>query len=245
MLQSFLKNWKNKYKRSKASLSSSQSTLLRKILGFKPGDIALYELAFKHKSISKEALQNNERLEFLGDAILNSIVSEYLFNKYPEADEGFLSELRAKVVNRAQLNELGLKIGCADLIELDKAMMNQELTATSILGNALEALIGAIYLDQGYKSTETFIVDLVTKNLDLDKLVTTEFNFKSRLLEWAQKERIKIAFDLVREDESGDKKVFEVEVIADGKVLGSGKDTNKKQAEQKAAKIAYRKIFTH
>src|SRR5690606_34947298 len=160
---------------------------LKNILGFVPGNVRLYQMAFRHKSVAKpikEGVKNsNERLEFLGDAVLGSVVAELLFKLYPYKDEGFLTEMRSKIVSRANLNQLSRKLGFNELIEFDARMISYPNKQGSLLGDAFEALIGAVYLDKGYKFTREFLLSRIIKpHVDIHTLEITETNFKSRLI---------------------------------------------------------------
>lgn len=216
---------------------------LNNILGFVPGNIKLYELAFRHKSVAipiREGIKNsNERLEFLGDAVLGSVVAELLFKLYPYKDEGFLTEMRSKIVSRANLNQLSRKLGLDKLVQYDARMIGYATKQNSLLGDAFEALIGAIYLDKGYKFTKEFLLSRIIKpHVDIHTLETTETNFKSRLIEWCQQEGKNVAFSVIKEPEEEYAKMFNVEVIIDGNVYGVGRDFNKKSAEKLAAEQA-------
>jgi len=165
-------------------------------------------------------------------------VAEYLFKKYPYKDEGFLTELRSKIVSRVSLNDLALKIGLSKLVEYDKKSMQNINLRNSIFGNALEAFIGAIFLDQGYKKSKYFIIEkLIRFHIDVDKLQQTEKNFKGRLIEFTQKAGMNLDFN-VTELAHGKQKIYKLTVIIDDKVFGEAEHTNKKQAEQQASEKA-------
>lgn len=228
---------------------SSQKKLVRSLknlLGFTPGNITVYQLAFRHSSISGEIKMNNERLEFLGDAVLSAVVAEYVFKKFPYKSEGFLTEMRSKMVSRPSLNSIAKKIGLGDFIQFNKA--DKHINQMSILGNAFESLIGAIYLDKGFNKTKIFIYNkIIQPHFDIEELESTERNFKSRLLERAQKEGKSVEFKLVEERKENYRKLFSIVVVIDGENLGMGVDFNKKNAEQKAAEktlMQLSKIFT-
>jgi ribonuclease III len=215
---------------------------LKNLLGFVPGNISLYRMAFRHKSVAtniKKGVKNsNERLEFLGDAVLGSVVAEVLFKLYPYEDEGFLTELRSKIVSRVNLNQLARKLGFDKLIEFDNRMLNSSRQG-SLLGDAFEALIGAVYLDKGYEFTKTFLVNHIIKShIDIHQLDLTETNFKSKLIEWCQRHSKDIAFDLVGNLDGENSKLFTVQATIDGEVMGLGKEFNKKNAEKLAAEKA-------
>lgn len=210
---------------------------IRNIFGFYPGNISLYKLAFTHKSQAEE-LHNgirisNERLEFLGDTVLSTVVADYLFRMFPFKDEGFLTETRSKIVSRTQLNKLSLKLGVDQLIIHTQDKNN---VYKSIKGDAFEALIGAIYLDKGYNFTRKILINRVIKNnFDLNELVNTDLNFKSRLIEWAQKEKMPLEFVVVKEVGAGYQKQYIVNVIVNNEIAGTGRDYSIKGAEQNAS----------
>ncbi len=212
------------------------------MLGFVPGNLSLYRLAFRHKSVAqsvKKGVKNsNERLEFLGDAVLGSVVAEVLFKLYPFEDEGFLTELRSKIVNRVNLNQLARKLGFEQLIQYDNRMVNST-RQSSLLGDAFEALIGAIYLDKGYDFTRNFLVNHIIKShIDIHRLEQTETNFKSKLIEWCQRHGKDITFELIDNKEGESNKLFTVQASIDGEIMGTGKEFNKKNAEKLAAEKA-------
>jgi ribonuclease-3 len=221
------------------------SYAIKNIFGFYPGNISLYKLAFRHKSASAELKNgfkiNNERLEFLGDAILSAVVADFLFKKFPFKDEGFLTELRSKIVSRSQLNKLSEKLGLNKLIQTtDSSSFNR-----SILGDAFEALIGAIYIDKGYQFTSKIILGRIIKyHLNIDEIESTEVNFKSKLIEFAQKEKKTVEFVVVDEVGYGYQKYYVINALLDKIVLGQGKDTAIKKAEQNASEDALNKLFS-
>jgi ribonuclease-3 len=215
---------------------------LKNLLGFIPGNLSLYRMAFRHKSIAtnvKKGVKNsNERLEFLGDAVLGSVVAEVLFKLYPYKDEGFLTELRSKIVSRVNLNQLARKLGFEQLVEYDNRMVSNTRQG-SLLGDAFEALIGAVYLDQGYDFTKNFLINHIIKShIDIHTLEQTETNFKSKLIEWCQRHGKDISFDLVENQEGESAKLFSVHAVIDGEVMGLGKEFSKKNAEKLSAEKA-------
>lgn len=216
----------------------------RKITGFLPGRVELYELAATHKSacisMPDGTSVNNERLEYLGDAILNAIIADYLYIQFPGSDEGFLTQLRSKIVKRKELNRLAYLLGISNLIILNK---NQRQDKINILGNALEAIIGAIYLDKGYYKAKKFVIaKILIKHLDLERLAKKESDFKSRIIEWAQKNKKEISFLNEESGEGGHNTVFVSRVVMQDQELGSGTGYSKKDAEQRAAEEALEKI---
>lgn len=217
---------------------------LYQILGFYPDNVSLYEQAFIHRSIPSSQngkRNNNERLEFLGDAVLDAIIADIVYKHFPNKREGFLTNTRSKIVQRESLNNIALALG------LDKKVTSMPYAATHhkyLYGNALEALIGAIYLDQGYRCCCKFVEErIINKHLSLDKLANQEVNFKSRLLEWGQKTKLHIEFDLIETftDEDGSP-VFQTSVSLEGTPLGIGIGSTKKESQQLAAKAVIRKI---
>lgn len=228
---------------------SSEKSYFRKLkilLGFVPGNLHLYRMAFRHKSAAiviknngNGAKNSNERMEFLGDAILGSVVATLLFKKYPFKDEGFLTEMRSKIVSRSNLNQLARKMGLDEFIEYDSRMMGFNGKQSSMMGDAFEALIGAVYLDKGYKYTQNFILNRVIDPLvDIQKLEKTEMNFKSRLIEWCQQFNKDVEFKVIKNEEGESNKLFTVEALVDGVVKGIGREYSKKNAEKLAAEKA-------
>lgn len=233
------------YNLYKLYLSSDKDFLkkLKNILGFIPGNVTLYKMAFRHRSaatILKNGTRcSNERLEFLGDAILGAVIAELLFKSYPYKEEGFLTEMRSKIVNRANLNQLARKMGFDLLIIFDQKTVNIQTKHHSMLGDAFEALIGAIYLDKGYNFTKNFLLKRIVKPyIDIHLLEKTETNFKSKLIEWCQRQGKDVSFDVVENGEGESAKLFTVQVIVDGECQGVGRDYNKKNAEKLAAEKA-------
>jgi len=217
---------------------------IKNIFGFNPGNIFLYHLAFLHKSATQETINgvkvNNERLEFLGDAILDAVAADYLFKTFPTRDEGFLTEMRSKLVSRVTLNKLSRKMGIDNLIQLDTSSTG---TLRSFMGDAFEALVGAMYLDKGYDFTKKILLERIIQHyFDIDELVTQEVNFKSRIIEWAQKEHKQVQFLVIEEIGSGYKKQYIVELMMDDSPLSQGQDYSIKGAEQIAAEKAWQKI---
>lgn len=210
---------------------------IKNIFGFYPGNIFLYKLAFRHKSQAKEVANgnkvSNERLEFLGDAILSAVVADHLFKMFPYKGEGFLTEMRSRIVSRSQLNKLSTKLGLDKLIKADQDVKGG---FRSMSGDAFEAIIGAIYLDKGYQFTYKVIVEQIIQNhFDLDLLEHNDTNYKSRLIEWAQREKKQIEFVTVQEVGHGYNKQYIVEVLIDKAASGTGRDFSIKSAEQNAA----------
>lgn len=214
-------------------------SFIRSFTGTLPINITLYKVALKHFS-NQEDYPSNERLEFLGDAVLSLIVAEYLFKKYPFKNEGFLTDIRSRIVNRLSLNELARKI------HLDKFVIYNTHPKTNnkfIYGNALEALIGAIYIDHGYNRCKHFVINkLINNYLSLSALIENDTNYKSKIINWAHKNRFSILFNIVSEKQHGPYKEFTVHVLIDDKTVGEGTSNTKKHAEQIAAQHALQKI---
>lgn len=223
------------------NISSSRKASKRqfkKLTRYTPNKIHLYELALIPKSAALESGQpgvNNERLEYLGDAVLESVVSAFLFQAFPNNDEGFLTKIRSKFANRENLNRLGIQLGLDAYL---KPSVHQNHHAKNVLGNILEALIGALYLDLGYKKTSLFVIRvLIGKFTDIEKLVLMETDFKSHLVEWSQKSRKPLFFD-TREKDIGhrEKSIFISTITITDEDTFSGEGSSKKEAEQTAAK---------
>ena len=206
------------------------------VTGQDPKNSQLYRLAFTHSSAVRQqpALgrhQTNERLEFLGDAVLGTVVAEYLFKKYPYEQEGFLTEVRSRIVNRESLNGIALKLGLDQLVQLDAAQ-GRAARSRSVNGNALEALVGAVYLDLGYKAARKFILSRLVKGfVDVHTLSTTTANFKSKLVEWAQRQNKTLRYDIAGEARPGGMMEFTAVVLLDDEEVATGMGLSKKQAE--------------
>ena len=215
---------------------------IKEITGFFPNNIRLYEQALTHKSAAKQDKQghtiDNERLEYLGDAVLDTVLADFLFKKFPYENEGFLTQMRSKVVNRKQLSILSKSIDLDKLVKIGKTNRNIH---SSIYGNAFEAFIGAIYLDKGYDKTSKYIIDDILKHhIDINKLKNTESNYKSVLLELTQKENQLISFRTV--ENPNRENTFISSVILDGKEYEQAMGRSKKEAEQNASFITLKVI---
>jgi len=216
---------------------------LENLLGFIPGNIRLYRMAFRHRSVAvpikNGAKNSNERLEFLGDAILGSVVAELLFKMYPYKDEGFLTEMRSKIVSRSNLNQLAKKLGIDEHIEFDNKLLNHNSKQGSLLGDTFEAMIGAVYMDKDYNFTRNFLLNRIIKpHIDIHTLELTETNFKSKLIEWCQRHGKDITFEIIPNQEGENSKLFTIQVNIDGESCAIGRDYNKKNAEKLAAEKA-------
>lgn len=221
------------------------SDYIHNIFGFRPKNISLYQLAFTHKSMAAETVGNyhvsNERMEYLGDAVLSTAVADYLFHTYPTQAEGFLTEMRSRIVSRVSLNRLSQKLGFDDYIIHAPDMSNN---ARSMGGNAFEALMGAIYLDRGFDFAKRIIVERIIKvHIDLDELQHTDVNFKSKLLEWSQKKKKTTVFKHLDEVGEGHKKQFHVQILIDGTPYADAYDRSIRGAEQLAAEKTCQLLF--
>ena len=216
---------------------------LENLLGFVPGNLRLYRMAFRHRSVAVElkngTKNSNERLEFLGDAILGSVIAGLLFKMYPYKDEGFLTEMRSKIVSRVNLNQLAKRLGLDEHIEYDNRLLSHTSKQGSLLGDTFEAMVGAIYMDKGYNFTRNFLLNRIVKpHIDIHTLELTETNFKSKLIEWCQRHGKDITFEIIPNDEGENSKLFTIQVNVDGENCALGRDYNKKNAEKLAAEKA-------
>ncbi len=228
--------WRRKYGKDKEFY-----TLFHDMLGFTPDNIELYKLALIHRSASVHladgGVVNNERLEFLGDAVLESVVSDFLFIEYPDEPEGFLTRMRSRLVSRTSMNELAKQLG------LDKHVIANpggSFIQKHLHGNAFEAVIGAIYLDKGYNFANRLLInDIFKKYVNLNDMSHTETDHKSRLIEWCQKSRRSIRFHtVVSKDSDPHSPVFISQLYIDSMKIGRGEGLSKKEAEQNAAELA-------
>jgi len=214
-----------------------------RILGFCPRKIKYYQAALRHRSYCTRqgVTMNNERLEFLGDAVLDAVVGDLVFQHFADRKEGFLTNARSKIVQRETLNKLAVDIGLDKMVQYSYSIVTHK---NNIYGNAFEALMGAIYLDQGYYRCKEFFEQRILKNyINLDQLAMKEINFKSHLMEWSQKRRVDIVFQLVNQDmEDAHNYTFESIVMLEGEVAGRGKGYSKKESHQVAARKALGKL---
>ncbi|HBK29437.1 MAG TPA: ribonuclease III [Parabacteroides sp.] len=220
-----------------------------KITGFYPDNIQFYQEAFLHRSSSVEVQNgrwiNNERLEFLGDAVLSAIVADILYKHFDHGGEGLLTNTRSKIVSRESMNEIAKNLNLHEMLHYSIHYSIIEGHNSNILGNALEALIGAIYLDKGFDHCYQFINNVMIKNINLDSLLKKEVNFKSHLIEWSQKHRIPIRFDVIENflDEQGSPVFQSAAYLSDTEEqIGVGIGFSKKESQQKAAEMAIKKI---
>ena len=214
---------------------------LRNVLGFNPTRINLYKTALSHRSVREGADENNERLEFLGDAILSTIVAHYLFMRYPYKEEGFLTEMRSKMVNRNKLNDIAVKIGLKKITLFNK--YDATLKTSQIFGNTLEALVGAVYLDKGYDSTSDWVNrQIILPHLFMQELENLDINQKNKLFGWANRNGKTLEFETIREQLENGRRLFTIGAKIDGEIVAEAKAFNKKDASQVAAQIALEKL---
>ena len=218
---------------------------LKSLLDSYPENLKLYDTAVIHKSASLVDSHgnyvNNERLEYLGDAVLGAAIADFLYNRFPSQDEGYLTQMRSKLVNRSFLTQLTYQIGLDQFIDSNTT---STLETSHIYGDALEALIGAIYLDKGYREAKKFITrKLLQGHVNLDEIQKTNTNYKSQLIEWSQKYKREISFDTIEENpENAKQPVFVSEIKIEDKVMGRGTGGSKKEAQQNASKEALENI---
>ncbi len=233
-------------KKQQRSEDEALIAFVKNIFGFTPGNIFLYKQAMRHRSIAATikagVKDSNERLEFLGDAVLGTIVADYLFQKYPFREEGFLTETRSKIVSRATLNKLGWKIGIHKHL-----LTSPDLTkhpSSTLMGDAMEALIGAIYIDKGFRFTQQRVVRyLLEIHMDITDVIDTEVNYKSRMLEWAQHHKHLLEFRLAEEITlKRQQRQYRIELVLNEKVIAEAIDYSIKGAEQRAAEKAFLRL---
>ena len=220
------------------------SEFIHNDFGFYPRNISLYQLAFTHKSASENSVGtyklSNERLEYLGDAVLSTAVADYLFRLFPTKPEGFLTEMRSRIVSRASLNKLSQKLGFEQMIHYSHDIHSNY---KSLGGNAFEAFVGAMYLDRGYDFTKHILIDRIIKvHIDLEQLEQTDVNFKSKLLEWAQKEKHQVQFKNNNDKNNNHERLYHIVVVIDGEEYGKGADYSIKGAEQLAAEKTWQML---
>ncbi len=220
---------------------------LKQFLGYKPRKMHLYRMALRHMSAAEnhdansDLKNSNERLEYLGDAVLDLVVAEIVFNKFPFKGEGYLTEVRSKIVSRKQLGFLAEKMGIIEMIETDSNVPKSRHIQLTLGGNALEAIIGAIYLDRGYNFCKKYIFKKIIKPyIDLDEIEKVDRNYKSMINQWAQKEKRNLEFEVV--PGQGNKKKFTISLMVDGKEIARGTHFSKKSAEKIAAAKACREL---
>lgn len=234
-----LSYWINVFKLDKSRRGYYRE--LCNVIGFAPGRLNLYMIALSHRSVKEHTEENNERLEYLGDAVLSGIVADYLFKRYPYKGEGFLTEMRSKMVNRQTLNEIAIKMGLKKITHYNRS--DSTLKVSQIFGNTLEALVGAIYLDKGYDATKKWVFSrIITPHLFIDDLEALEINHKNRLYGWANRNGKLLTFDTLEETMEKGRRLFRIGAMVDGELLAEGKAFNKKDASQIAAQLAVEKL---
>lgn len=221
--------------------NSSVNQQIKNVLGLTPNNIVLYHTALSHSSVKEAPDENNERLEYLGDAVLSGIVADYLFKRYPYKGEGFLTEMRSKMVNRQQLNDIALKMGINKITLYNK--FDNSLRSSQIFGNTLEAIIGAVYLDKGYTKTLHWVLkQIVIPHMFVDELENIDINLKNKLIGWASRNGNKLSFDVAEEKIENGRRVFTINAVLNNEVLSFGKGYTKKDASQIAAQAAIEKL---
>jgi len=207
---------------------------LKMIIGYSPRNIHIYILSLNHSALLNPSQQkdSNQRLEYLGDAVLGIVVAEYLFKKFPYKDEGFLTEIRSRLVNREVLNNLAVKIGLHKILQ---KQFKSPISTRAVYGDTLEALIAAIYLDRGFKAAKKFILNKLIFHHDIEEIVQNNPNYKSMVIEWGQKNNKKVRFEIVGEEEIRNTKEFTAQLVVDDSPVCTGKGLSKKKAEQAAA----------
>ena len=226
------------------SKDKALSDFIHNDFGFYPRNISLYQLAFTHKSAADNSVGtfklSNERLEYLGDAVLSTVVADYLFRLFPTKPEGFLTEMRSKIVSRASLNKLSQKLGFEQVIHYSH---DNHSSYKSMGGNAFEAFVGALYLDRGYDFAKHILLDrIINVHIDLEQLQETETNFKSKILEWTQKRRKKLDFRLLEQSKKDNRNLYHVQIFIDDKGYAEAFDYSIKGAEQRAAEKTWQQL---
>lgn len=214
---------------------------IENVLFLKVGNLKLYEIALSHRSSKEGSVDNNERLEYLGDAVLSSIVADYLFKRYATKGEGFLTEMRSKMVNRQQLNDIAVKMGFKQLMLYNKSDLI--LRNSQIFGNTLEAVIGAVYLDKGYDKTQKWVLkQIVIPHMFVESLEGIDINLKNKLIGWATKNGKELLYDVADDKREGSRRIFTINVVVDGEIVAAGKALNKKDASLIATQVAIEKL---
>mgnify|MGYP001167007915 FL=1 len=214
---------------------------VKKLIGFTPLDLSIYKMAFTHRSLnlknSTGVAVNYERLEFLGDAMLDAVISKYLYDKVPQGDEGYLTKMRSKIVSREHLNELGKEL---DLIKLLKSRIPKANFGNNVHGNLFEAIVGAIFLDRGYNDCKSFIdQNVIIPHVDIETLESKVISYKSLFIEWCQKEKKIFNYNVYEDTGNEDIRHFSVKLYIDDKVIAKARATSKKKAEEKVSKRAF------
>ncbi len=219
---------------------------IRNVFGYYPGNISLFKLALRHKSATQKVINglrlNNERLEYLGDAILSAVVADFLFKRFPYRNEGFLTEMRSKIVSRTSLNKLAMKLGLDKLISVGGERNKKGKSAG---GDAFEAVVGAIYLDKGYEFTRKLLINrIINVHFDVEMLVEEEISFKSRVIEWAQKEKHELSFTVIGQSGEKHNNQYIIAAMVDGEIIAQANDYSIKGAEKLVAEKAWQIILS-
>ncbi|QJP33901.1 ribonuclease III [Nonlabens sp. Ci31] len=227
--------------RSSTPTNEGLTDAIKKMTGLKAKDISIFETAFTHKSMGLKTVkgfaQSYERLEFLGDAILGAVIAEYIYNKVPSGDEGYLTKMRSKIVSREHLNELGQDFG---LIKYAQTQVPTRNFGANIHGNLFEALVGAVYLDRGYAACKKFICKkIIEPYVDIEKLEGKVISYKSLLIEWCQKHKKKFEYNTYEDTGADEVRHFAVKLTIDNRIIAKARATSKKKAEEKASKRAF------
>lgn len=234
--------WGNK-RGLKFSRDKEVSSFVKKIFGFSPGNIELYKTALRHRSATRRTGQQDkesyERLEFLGDAVLDIVVAHLLYKEFSTKDEGFLTKMKSKIVGRANLNVLAVKLNIDKHVESN---LGKSDISESVNGDVFEALLGAVYLDKGYAFCQKIIHRVIERNIDVYLLESRDTDYKSKLIEWGQKEKKRIYFQTGEVPGRNFEVFYEAKVFIEGEQAGSGEGTSKKKAEQGAAEVACLKL---
>lgn len=231
---------------TRSSQDKQLARSVRQIVGRSPSNLTLYRLATQHVSVAKKnkhgIRESNERLEYLGDAVLSMVVAEYLFKKFPFKDEGFLTEIRSRIVNRESLNQVARKIGVSEIVQFDereKSKRSGRLSHKSIGGNTLEALVGAVYLDKGFRAVRKFILKkILIPHFDLSSVIENDTNYKSKVIEWAQKHNREVRYEIVEMRGGKQYKEFITQLLLDDQPISTGSGYSKKKSEQSASEKA-------
>ena len=230
--------WKAFYKKHSEPSFRKQ---LKAVIGYSPSNESLYKTALTHRSVKETSDENNERLEYLGDAILSALIADYLFKRYPYKEEGFLTEMRSKMVNRQQLNDIAIKMGLKKITVYNKS--DASLKTSQIFGNTLEALVGAVYLDKGYKKTSKWVTErIIIPHMFIEDLEILEINHKNKLYGWANKNGKQLEFETTNEQMENGRRLFTIAAVVNGRVIAEGRAFNKKDASQIAAQLAVEKL---
>lgn len=214
---------------------------LRNVLGFSPKNLELYKTAVSHRSVREGADENNERLEYLGDTVISTVVAHFLFMRYPYKGEGFLTEMRSKMVNRNQLNDIAVRIGLKKITLYNH--FDHSLKTSQIFGNTLEALTGAVYLDRGYDKTKKWVTErIIQPHLFMQDLENLDINQKNKLYGWANKNGKRLEFETIDESLENGRRLFTIGAMLDGVLVAEAKGFNKKDASEIAAQLAIEKL---